>query len=561
MANYKPLGVPFDRTFRNDLNENFTTLDTVAEQAKVNSTKALADSTSALSTANQAKTASDSTQAQLDQVVIEGDSSVEAAQARVKADGTTFTTLKDRLNNSDAQLAENANLIVYITDKRFGADSTLLDNTTAIQSAIDFVYNRGGGIVGIPFSPTPFIFASLIVKTNVTLKGYGGTLKLKDNVCNNSSISYYPINNLNYNNVTYDGLIVDGNQSNNTLYTVADVITCVGLGSKVVNCIISNAPDSGIMFSGAEKGRCQNNRISNCRDLGIYINASATSVINEAVVSGNIIDQCVYGGIGLKRESNHIVVSENTITNCGNGITVEDFTSEGTGYPKNFQIINNSIKDIGYMYRGQPNLAEVGISVTKADNSIISNNKIFNCSGTLLNIGTVTNTTFDNNIMGGYPSNPITSGNKGINVTTITDVAITNNKVKDVSDYGVYLQNTTGGNVTGNNINVTGSKASLRVNASCSKTIIKDNILTSGAGGDTEIYAGNTCIIKDNIQSKQTAGSPQYYGYRTLSAGQPAPNVGTYTPFFAGEIIIYLLNNSWWIACSTTAGDWKQLTT
>lgn len=99
MANYKPLGTKFDRTFRNDLNENFTTLDGVASGAKV-------DSATALTTANAAKTASDNTQAQLDQVVIEGDSSVEAAQARVKADGTTFTTLKDRLNDSDAQLAE-----------------------------------------------------------------------------------------------------------------------------------------------------------------------------------------------------------------------------------------------------------------------------------------------------------------------------------------------------------------------------------------------------------------------------------------------------------------------
>jgi hypothetical protein len=33
MANYKPLGVPFDRTFRNDLNENFKTLDAEFQKA------------------------------------------------------------------------------------------------------------------------------------------------------------------------------------------------------------------------------------------------------------------------------------------------------------------------------------------------------------------------------------------------------------------------------------------------------------------------------------------------------------------------------------------------
>ena len=38
-------------------------------------------------------------QAQVDQLVVEGDSSVEAAQARVASDGTTYSTLKERLDN------------------------------------------------------------------------------------------------------------------------------------------------------------------------------------------------------------------------------------------------------------------------------------------------------------------------------------------------------------------------------------------------------------------------------------------------------------------------------
>jgi len=47
-------------------------------------------------------------QSQIDQMTIEGDSSVEAAQARVKADGSSFTTLRDRLNNADEHLAQTA---------------------------------------------------------------------------------------------------------------------------------------------------------------------------------------------------------------------------------------------------------------------------------------------------------------------------------------------------------------------------------------------------------------------------------------------------------------------
>lgn len=45
-------------------------------------------------------------QTQINQMTIDGDSSVEAAQARVKADGSSFTTLRDRLNNADEQLAQ-----------------------------------------------------------------------------------------------------------------------------------------------------------------------------------------------------------------------------------------------------------------------------------------------------------------------------------------------------------------------------------------------------------------------------------------------------------------------
>ncbi|MCT8138649.1 polysaccharide deacetylase family protein [Anaerobacillus sp. CMMVII] len=47
-------------------------------------------------------------QKQIDQIVVEGDSSVEAAQARVNESGQTFPTLKSRLDASDTSLAQTA---------------------------------------------------------------------------------------------------------------------------------------------------------------------------------------------------------------------------------------------------------------------------------------------------------------------------------------------------------------------------------------------------------------------------------------------------------------------
>lgn len=102
----KEIGSLWDRTNRNAINDNFKEvygLKNVADSAK-------ADAERAVQTANYAKTKAESVQEQFNQVVIEGDSSVEAAQARVATDGTVYATLKERLDaehdEGNAQLAD-----------------------------------------------------------------------------------------------------------------------------------------------------------------------------------------------------------------------------------------------------------------------------------------------------------------------------------------------------------------------------------------------------------------------------------------------------------------------
>ena len=79
-----------------------------SERAEGKSDQAVITAQQAVNTASTAETKADSVQQQFNNVVIEGDSSVEAAQARVKEDGYSFDTLRDRLNSSDSQLAQNA---------------------------------------------------------------------------------------------------------------------------------------------------------------------------------------------------------------------------------------------------------------------------------------------------------------------------------------------------------------------------------------------------------------------------------------------------------------------
>lgn len=87
---------------------------TDAEQAKVTADGADSKATQALAN-------SESTQTQLDTIVINGDSSVEAAQARVDEKGVGHTTLKDRIDDGftkvTSQLNEKAEDDFFVTNK------------------------------------------------------------------------------------------------------------------------------------------------------------------------------------------------------------------------------------------------------------------------------------------------------------------------------------------------------------------------------------------------------------------------------------------------------------
>lgn len=75
-------------------------------------------------------------QQQVNQLVVEGDSSVEAAQARVTADGRVFDTLRDRLNYTDTQLAQIPQQINdAVTPK---ADITYVDDRIASLDGLEF---------------------------------------------------------------------------------------------------------------------------------------------------------------------------------------------------------------------------------------------------------------------------------------------------------------------------------------------------------------------------------------------------------------------------------------
>lgn len=119
---------------------------------------------SAKTTANEAKAQSTSTQDQLDQIVIEGDSSVEAAQARVDTDGDTHTTLKERLDTEHSavtsQLAEKA--------KQSDLDTTNLnlnETTLKVDDVRSKVPNNFGDLI---LSEHPLVENPVLTASDVT---------------------------------------------------------------------------------------------------------------------------------------------------------------------------------------------------------------------------------------------------------------------------------------------------------------------------------------------------------------------------------------------------------
>ncbi len=290
-----------------------------------------------------------------------------------------------------------------ITDSTYGADTSLLSNSSAIQAAIDAAASAGGGIVIIP-SGTYNFDTGITLKANVVLKGYGGILNYIMPTPPPSG-ALYPIHNLDgHPNVTIDGIIVNGNNDIND-YPIGGVVDSITIGGEncvIKNCHIINPIDSGIMFSGAKNGLCVNNRIENLNpnrhsDLGIYINDGNGSNAYQNLISGNRISGFRAGGIGLKRISQKVIVSSNLISNCGNGITLEN-ASTSSDFSRDIQITNNRISKIGYN-PGDPIPAGRGIDLRASDFSIASNNRIEDTKGQGILIQGTNNSIISDNVI------------------------------------------------------------------------------------------------------------------------------------------------------------------
>lgn len=265
------------------------------------------------------------------------------------------------------------------------------DDNVSIQKALSYFKK-------VSFQPERIYgFTDIIIGSNRELCGGGTLLYLVHPV---KRIAYYPITVSSAENVSIHNLILDGNINNagisDEVYVVCDTLTIVGNNIHVKDCHFVNAVDSAIMFSDCQNSSIENCKIDGASDLGIYVNGNTADSFKNNLISGCYIKNCVYGGISIKRNAKSVVVSNNTVYKCGNGIITESF---GSLYSiEDVQITNNNISNIGFLEDGT-RVGE-GSAIKVANNvkdSILSYNKVHNSAQYGINIEEGENITIEGN--------------------------------------------------------------------------------------------------------------------------------------------------------------------
>jgi parallel beta-helix repeat protein len=469
-------------------------------------------------------------QGQIDQLVIEGDSSVEAAQARVDKDGKTYTTLKARLDWYDEEFDVRG-----VNVKKYGAiGDGLIDDTIAIQNALnaeniviipkgdfkvkDLTLKTGqqllisGNLNYDPASSGSMITASSL--DGVGIYGFGGTLNGNGNDTATS--------------ITLAGCT-------NSIVKGLRIKTFLNKGISLNNCdgvIVSEnnvsggsgTSGAGISVFGATCYRCTvTNNVVDGNRIGISVNGGGYHTINSNTCDANALSGIMLDGIvtGSGDGTKHSTVKGNVITNCsnsgyggiylGNGSSYNDISnnissknarsgirfSAGSGFALYGNILSNNIlRENSYH----------GVEMSYGYQTIIAGNSIYNNTQRGIVGSYSDNCKISDNIIRGNTQQGIfwQSGN-----TSINDNQATGN------DKGIELAY--GGSSPNNNV-ITGND--LSGNTTSNLTVVDINKIENNIGYVNENRGIATSLANGGTIPHGLAGNPSVtpYGFASVQA-------------------------------------------
>jgi nitrous oxidase accessory protein NosD len=438
MEKYRSLGTMFNRLFRNDLNANFTDIDTDIQAQKK----------------------------RVDDLIIGTPQPSEVVDARLG-----FPVLRDKLSDVDAQLAD-----IVTNVKSFGAEGDgVTDDSTAIQNAINSLDRYKGGTIFFPANSVYYITKPIVInKDNITIECNGSKIIMAGSgvfQAVNSTTYPYILNNSNA-RCTFiaDGapeyVPVEGNKYDPACYsyklsniTIKNLTIQCGTGDGnfmgislglIDNLRIDNVQVLDSKGNGIEVKKCVNPIIYNCKlincsgfSLFLYKTKNATvercyfrdaknwvleikhsynaEMWVNAYVNNNVFENispsvsdpvCIRGGGGYDSHGgtgadpdgfNHrfvfgCTVTNNTFKNC-NAVAIQPTLHSGRWTVKNNKLINHQTAGIkvegsnslgyytltgGHIVDGNiiefvddvvPTISNAGIAIT-SPNCFVINNEI-----------------------------------------------------------------------------------------------------------------------------------------------------------------------------------------
>ncbi|BCG57494.1 hypothetical protein PUR_09190 [Paenibacillus sp. URB8-2] len=210
----------------------------------------------------------DSVQEQLNTAVVSGDSSPAADQARVSSTGTTYGTLKDRLDTERSELAAQLaditnNAYVYMSNY---ADGDNIEETASIQQALNDAVGRT--LYWNKQKGSNYLTGQLTLPSNIKIIFEPGTkVKAVDTLTQglNAQVLFLSTDTSN--------IFIDGNMAelymNKSVYTTEwnHVIKLNGCTNvEIKNIVAKDSGGDGLYVGnvGCTKSYCENIRLVNC---------------------------------------------------------------------------------------------------------------------------------------------------------------------------------------------------------------------------------------------------------------------------------------------------------
>ncbi|TPV37903.1 right-handed parallel beta-helix repeat-containing protein [Bacillus dicomae] len=386
-----------DRHFRNNTNENWDRLERKHNEIEEKSEQAAIESSSAQRQAEEANKLSASVQEQINSMVVNGDSSVEAAQARVDTEGITHDTLKSRL---DGEFQKNATQIqilnnLQISIEQFPIIFPEITDRPRFQRAFNYAKNNGIGTVKIPKNDYVFDGIPVILPANIIIDSNGASILIREGAYANG-IGFFttrvdkdgvPKLTVDYDpnvpvkeDITFRGkLILDGNMRN--VSTTNPTSTCSGIVAyrvrnfRAEGLIIQNLPGFvgggyGIIAAYSDTVYLNEIIVDRTDRQNICIWETLNAHVDKANLNYSQLRECILVSTNtpVSLQTSHCTISNSKMRNASaESVHVVRFSGFGSGIIENTEIEGTTAID--------------GVYVTDTCYKFVRilNNKIRNC--------------------------------------------------------------------------------------------------------------------------------------------------------------------------------------